>query len=730
MENLIKKRVDELVINKEDVTLDYIYNIIAGIITEIMHNRYLNNVKEFNLKRNKKIYYISMEFLMGKRLRDNIVNMDLEHCIENVINDYGFSLEELYCYDVETKLGSGGLGRLGACFLDSFASLNIPGYGYSLLYEKGLFKQEFIDQKQVEYPEEWLYKGDKQLVNECEKVYDIEFNENHIEKVVAFDMLVAGMNEGCSALRLFKCVSDKKITESLYPNDDNEEGKKLRIKQQYLLSSSAIQDIINEYLKNKENKLKEISKYISIHINDTHPALCIPEFIRLLIDKYSLDFNEALLIAKDIFSYTNHTILIEALEKWNINMFKGIIPRIYEIIEKIDKENNIEKIIDNGFVHMARLCVFVSKKVNGVSKIHSEIIKNEVFYKFNEKTPEKFLNITNGVSQRKWLINNNDSLKNLIERKLKCQLKDNFRKIKEIISYKDDLDFLSELGKIKYKNKKVFCEYIKKKCNIDIDYNSIFDVQIKRIHEYKRQLLNVLKIVYLIIRLEENKIKFNKPITFIFSGKAAPSYKEAKNVIELILNISKYLQNKGLDKILNVVYIPNYDIEIAEKLIPASDISEQISLAGMEASGTGNMKFMMNGAVTLGTLDGANVEICDFVGEDNIVIFGMNKEEVEKKRKEYNPKLIYESNSEIKKVLDRLDIGFNKSFKHIKEYLLNNDRFMCLADFDSYIKGFEKIISLYEDEERWNKVSLVNIGYSSYFSSDRTINEYLDKIWN
>lgn len=731
-------------ISRNDVDLEKIYITIWVIVKKLMRDIY----KEYNEenKNEKRVYYISMEFLMGKMLKDSLINLGIEEDIKDLIEDFGYDIIDLYKFDVETKLGSGGLGRLGACYLDSFASLGILGGGYSLLYEAGLFKQNINNLKQEEEEEKWLNKGNLILDTNCEKVYNVNFygevrkecldNKefyNHYnfetEKVVGYDLYIKGYtSKEVSVLRLWKCVTDKEITKSLYPNDEKYDGKVLRLKQQYLLSSASVQDILNDYFKNHKN-IHDIYKYNKIHINDTHPALCIPELIRILTDVYEVSFKEALDIAKNVFSYTNHTILQEALEKWPIEMIKKILPKIYIVIEMIDKENDIIKIIDGKYVHMARLCTYVSNKVNGVSNLHSEILKNNIFDLFYKRDKDKFTNVTNGVSHRRWLVNNNRLLCDYLKSIIGDEFIYDFRNIKKLIKFKDDEKVLDNIRTVKNENKVILKRYLKDRYNIDIDEKSRIDVHIKRFHEYKRQLLNVMKIVYLIMLIEEGEYYSDIKQTFIFAGKAAPNYKEAKDVIELILHISKYVKKEEINKYLDVVFIPNYDVELAEVLIPAADVSEQISLAGQEASGTGNMKFMMNGAITIGTLDGANVEIKEEVGSENIIIFGMEKEKVFKDIDKYHPNLMYFNFDVIKKVVDRISEGFGKRFDNIKKYLLTNDRFMCLADFEEYLNAYYKMDLLYKDEKNWNKMVLSNIASSGMFSSDRAILEYKKKIW-
>ena len=719
---------------QQNSLLHNLYVSIVSVIKEVMKEKYNNFEKRYE---GKKVYYISMEFLPGKQLESNVINLNIEDIIKEVVNEYGYKLEDLYNYDVDPKLGSGGLGRLGACFLEGACDIDIDLCGYSLLYKNGLFKQGIKDNKQIEVNEDWYKKGYVLFSEDSDFIYDVHYfgdvsysklNDKMVYsyknyqtvKASRCDLYISG-EKSVRCLRLWKCLDDKTLCENLYPNDDYYDGKLLRLKQQYFLCSSSIQNIISEYL-DKVKDIKSIDKHIRIHLNDTHPALCIPEFIRILYDFYGIDFKKCLKIAKNVFSYTNHTILKEALERWSNEMVKKLLPRIYIIIEDIIKNIDGALIKDDGYINMAYLCSECSHIVNGVSKLHSNIISESIF-KNND-----VVNVTNGISLNRWLFKSNKGLVDLIEG-LGIDIKNNDENLKQFERYKYDEEVLEKLKKVKYENKKRFKNYIKVKYDIDVNIDSVFDVQIKRFHEYKRQLLNVMKIIYLITLIEDNENIDIIPQTYIFSGKASGSYKEAKDVIELIINISEYLRKSKIKEKLNVIFVPDYDVETAEILIPASDISEQISLAGQEASGTGNMKFMANGAITLGTYDGANVEICDLVGEENIYIFGINCNEAKSLAKGYNPRC-YICDEKIKKVLDRLDKGFNgKSFNNIRMYLEKNDRFMCLPDFNNFIEVYYKLYELYKNEKEWYKTCVINISQSYYFSCKRSLKEYDEKIW-
>ncbi|MFA5765213.1 MAG: glycogen/starch/alpha-glucan family phosphorylase, partial [Bacilli bacterium] len=529
------------------------------------------------------------------------------------------------------------------------------------------------------------------------------------------------------------------ITKILYPSDDHYEGKALRIKQQYFLVSASIQNIIKDHIR-YYGDVRSLPKYAAIHINDTHPALCIPELMRILMDDYDVSFDDSWDIVKKTIAYTNHTVLAEALEKWSEELIQKIIPRIYIIIKCTGMEEDCYKelaIIGNNQVRMANLSVIASHTVNGVSALHSDIIKNSIFHGYYRLTPEKFTNVTNGIAYRRWLCQSNPHLVELLDEKIGFDYHKDAQKLVDLLKYYDDEEVLERLEKIKYQNKCDFAKYLYKKTGITVDPKTRFDVQVKRLHEYKRQLLNALKIISLFIDLEDNPNLEMVPQTFIFGAKAAPTYYVAKDIIKLICSISSEIAKRpAMQEKLNVVFVEDYNVTTAEILIPASEVSEQISLAGKEASGTGNMKFMINGALTFGTLDGANVEITESVGEENIFLFGMKADEVKELwSKSYRAQNFYDTNPRLRRVLDRLDLGFNnQSFSNIKGYLLSNypiaDPYMCLADFDDYMRVHYQMDEAYQDRRRWNKMSLVNIAKAGIFSADRSIREYAERIWN
>lgn len=779
------------VVQLNEANLEQLYKALAVTINNILRRKrkiFNNKVKE---QKGKRVYYLCMEFLMGRSLKNNIYNLGVVEDIKEILKGTGYTLEDLYEKEPDAGLGNGGLGRLGACFLDGLASQDYPAMGFSLRYEYGLFKQKIVDGWQTELPDVWLPGGEVWLTMRPDKIYNVKFDGYVEEKylngrvvyeykdykeieAVPYDMMVSGGDsQAISVLRLWKSQNIRNfdinsfsqgdynramkeyndadlITKVLYPSDDHYEGKALRIKQQYFLVSASIQNIINDHIR-VYGDVRTLPKHVAIHINDTHPALCVPELMRILMDDYGLTFDEGWNIVTKTVAYTNHTVLAEALEKWSEELIMKKLPRIYIILKQINERFIDEarckgvsneaidhmSIFGNNQIRMANLSVIASHKVNGVSSLHSEIIKESVFNDFYKMTPEKFTNVTNGIAHRRWLNQSNPELVELLNELIGPGYYKKASELEKLLAYKEDDEVLNKLADIKYHNKCEFAKFLYKKSGVVIDPTTRFDVQVKRLHEYKRQLLNALRIVSLLIDLEENPHKQVTPQTFIFGAKAAPSYYVAKQVIELISNISTEINNRPeIRSKLNVVFIEDYCVTTAEKLMPASEVSEQISLAGKEASGTGNMKFMINGAITLGTLDGANVEISREVGDENVIIFGMKANEVEELwRHGYNAYDYYNNNERIRKVLDRLDRGFNgKSFSHIKNYLLNNypvaDPYMCLADFDSYMDAADRLDALYSDKRKWNQMSLVNISKAGLFAADRAIQEYCENIWD
>ena len=672
-------------VTPSDASIDQMYKAVSMSVLDIL----LEKKKQFNRKvkeqKSKRVYYLCMEFLVGRSLKTNLYNLGIVDSYREVLKEYGFDLDELYEQENDAGLGNGGLGRLAACFMDSLASLDYPATGFSIRYEYGLFKQKIVNGWQTEMPDVWLPGGEVWLVPRSDRLLKVRFGgwvseyqkdgkmkvEYHDSKIVEampYDLLISGGNSNAvSTLRLWKARNanefDMKsfsqgdymkaimenqeaelISKVLYPSDNHYEGKTLRLKQQYFLVSASIQNIINDHMK-RYGDLHTLPNYAAIHINDTHPAICIPELMRIMMDDYELEWDEAWEIVTKTVAYTNHTVLVEALECWSEDLIQKTIPRIYNILQEInrryttnlwniypgdwDKINRMA-IISNNYIKMANLSVIASHKINGVSALHSDIIKRSIFSDYYQLTPEKFTNVTNGIAHRRWLHQSNPRLSNLLDDTIGHNWYKDASELRKFLAYYDNDKIIDELGRIKYLNKCDFANMIYKKQGIILDPSSRFDVQVKRLHEYKRQLLNVLKIISLYNQLKENPEIKMTPQTFIFGAKAAPGYYLAKEIIELINYISKDISmNPKMKEKLNVVFIEDYCVTLAEYLMPASEISEQISLAGYEASGTGNMKFMINGAITFGTMDGANVEICDAVGDDNIFIFGMSAKEVD-----------------------------------------------------------------------------------------------------
>ena len=777
----------------KDATNEQLLNVLCSVIKDLISKKWIDN----KLDSQKEVYYFSIEFLLGRQLKSNLLNLGIEDVVRTSLKELDIDLDNLINAESDPALGNGGLGRLAACFLDSMASLDISGHGYGIRYKHGLFEQKFINGYQVEVPDNWLTHGgyawetvrpNKAIVVKFEgnislvdKNGRLEANHTDYIPVMAmpYDIPIIGYrNNSINTLRLFKSevlsrdfgpltihaknsygsyedalkykYYAEEISQVLYPNDSNYAGKLLRLKQEYFFVSAGIQDIIRKYKKNKLD-IKKLNEKVAIHINDTHPTLCIPELMRILLDEEKLSWDEAWNITINTISYTNHTIMTEAMERWPKEMLKTLLPRIYMIIEEINrryinelKESNYDNdkiyrmsIIDNNDIKMANLSIVGSHSVNGVAKLHTELLKKEVLKDFYEHEPQKFNNKTNGIAHRRWLISANSELSDLITELISKDWKKDTSKLKELESYINDKTVLDKIGKIKYHNKERLAKFIKEKYNIDINPNSIFDVQIKRLHAYKRQLLNALHILHLYHELLENPNFDMEPRTFIFGAKAAPGYYLAKCIIKFINSLADKINNDPrINNKIKVVFLENYGVSTAELIIPAADVSEQISTTTKEASGTGNMKLMMNGAITLATLDGANIEIFDQVGKDNIVIFGLSANEVLNYNKfgGYSALDLYNSNRNIKRVVDDLINGFipnmEKEGRQIYDSLITyNDEYFVLRDIENYIEAQEKINKLYKNKDKWNQMTLINIANSGIFSSDRTIEEYAQDIW-
>lgn len=742
-------------------------------------------------EKKKRVYYLCMEFLIGKSLRNNLMNLGIDNEYREVLKSMGFDLDELYDIERDPGLGNGGLGRLAACFMDSLTTLDYPATGFSLCYEYGLFKQKIVDGSQVEMPDVWMPSGESWLVPRNDKTFTVRFGgkvserweNNHLNiihtdyeevQAVPYDMMISGRDSfAVNNLRLWRAhdmtnfnmnlftqgqymqavqenTNAETLTKLLYPSDEHMEGKILRLSQQYFLVSASLQNIVADHL-SVYGTLSNFAEKNSIHINDTHPALCIPELMRIFMDVYSFSWESAWSVVTKTVSYTNHTVLPEALECWNEDIFRLRLPRIYGIVCEINRRfcadlwnmypgdwDRISRmsIMANGQVRMANLSVLGSHKTNGVSALHSEILKKTVFHDFYTAFPERFTNVTNGIAHRRWLCYSNPELAGLLNSTIGDGYIKNPEELSKFADFYNDSSVIDALRGIKHRNKERFAEYYKKTTGLNIDTHSVFDVQVKRMHEYKRQLLNVLKIVSYYNDLLENPDADVTPKTFLFGGKAAPSYYFAKDIIKLIWALGKEIdKNPKIREKLRVIYLEDYNVSTAEILMPATDISEQISLAGKEASGTGCMKFMINGALTLGTLDGANVEMAEAVGNDNIYIFGLTSAEVDDLwRRGYSSMLYYKVDPKLKAAVDRIAEGFaGEDFTGIVNYFLANnkipDPYMCLADFESYVKASDRIMLDYSNRNEWTKRSLLNIAAAGKFSSDRSIKEYADNIW-
>lgn len=745
LEKIVKTRYNKTI---ADCSNEEIYYSILEMVKKLAKEK-----KE--IKGDRKLYYISAEFLIGKLLSNNLINLGVFDEVASHLEKNGKKISEIEEIEPEPSLGNGGLGRLAACFLDSIATLGLPGDGIGLNYHFGLFKQVFKNNLQGEEKNPWIEK--ESWLNKTDISFDVEFGKFKVKSKL-YDIDIIGYENGVNKLHLFDVESvdetivkegikfdknkvKKNLTLFLYPDDSDREGHLLRIYQQYFMVSNGAQYILHN-LKKDGHKVEELDKYVTIQINDTHPTLVIPELIRLLM-KEGLHLNRAIEIVRKTCAYTNHTILAEALEKWPMEYLKEIVPQLIPIIEALNAvisekyENEKVQIIDkNDSVHMAHIDIHFGYSVNGVAKLHTDILKNSELKEFYNIYLEKFNNKTNGITFRRWLLHCNKELATLISELIGNGYKKDALELEKLAQYADDANVLKRLDEIKKDNKIELKEFLKNTQGIEINENSIFDIQIKRLHEYKRQQLNLLYIIHKYLEIKKGNYP-ERPITFIFGAKAAPAYVIAKDIIHLALCLSELIKNDEVaSKYIQVVMVENYNVTKAEKLIPACDISEQISLASKEASGTGNMKFMLNGAVTLGTLDGANVEIAQLVGEDNIYIFGKSSDEVINlyETRGYISKNYYE-NPMIKELVDfitsekMLEIGNKTNLERLKNELINKDWFMTLLDLEDYIKVKEQILKDYEDREKWLKKSLINISKAGFFSSDRTIEEYNKDIW-
>lgn len=793
---LSKKKAKELLsaklshfmgVSPAEATNEQYYKAIALIVRDMMSAGRAEFTETAAKAGTKRVYYLCMEFLMGRSLKNNLYNLNLTETFESVLSDYGVKLENLYDCEPDAGLGNGGLGRLAACYLDGLATQGYPARGYSILYEAGIFKQRIVDGWQTELPDFWLPGGEVWLVPHEESAIEVHFEGDvvdswdekfhHVEivnykpvKAVPYDMYVAGKDgKGISVLRLWAAKAPaldmslfnqgdymrameqtamaEVISKVLYPADNHPEGKSLRLRQQYFLVSASIQDIVHKHLRTF-GTMDNFAEKVAIHLNDTHPTLAVPELMRILLDECGYGWDDAWNIVTGTVAYTNHTVMKEALECWPEDLYRRLMPRIWQITKEIDNRfrnfvwqatNNADQVermavMSNGVVRMANLCVASSHSVNGVSALHSEILKDTVFHDFYTLSPNKFKNVTNGIAHRRWLCQSNPELTNLLKELIGDGFIYRADELLKLRDYKDDESVLKKLERIKTHNKERFAEQVYKKSGVKLDPTSVFDVQVKRLHEYKRQHLNALNILTEYLAIKANPNAEYTPHTYIFGAKAASGYFVAKKIIEFICALSQMINNDpDVRGRLKVVYCEDYNVTMAENLMPAADISEQISLAGTEASGTGNMKLMINGAVTLGTMDGANVEIFDAVGEDNIFIFGMSTPEVEEmKRRGYTPNNYYNNNAELHATIDFINqngIG-GKQFPEIGGTILHHDPYMVLADFADYRRAQKQAVETFKDRNTWNKMSLMNISGAGRFAADRAINDYARDIWH
>ncbi len=772
-----------------------IFNALSYAVRDRLVERWLDTQQDYYHKDPKRVYYVSMEFLMGRFLENSLINMGILDDYKSAMESLGYDFEKIIENEEDAGLGNGGLGRLASCFLDSLATMSIPAYGYGIRYEYGIFRQKIIDGAQVELPDNWLRYVNPWELDRQQHLHEVKFYGRVVERhepdgrvhqqwidtenimAMAYDTPIPGYNtHTANTLRLWsakatrefdlkffnegnyiraveKKMTSENISKVLYPADNVQEGRELRFKQEYFLASSTIHDVLYRY-KKMHDDLRQLPDKVAVQLNDTHPALCIPEMMRILLDVEHFSWEEAWEVTFRTFAYTNHTILPEALEKWPIWFFEHILPRhlmiIYEINERFlldvrsrfpDDEPRVERmsIVEEHWerkIRMANLAIIGSHSVNGVAALHTEILKNDLFHDFYEMFPERFNNKTNGITQRRWLRKANPGLSGLISSRIGDGWATDLYEMEKLRPLAEDPAFREEWHQVKLAAKRQLADYILKHNCIQVDVDSLFDCQVKRIHEYKRQLLNVLHIIALYNRLKHNPGQAIAPRTFIFSGKAAPSYVMAKLVVRLINGVADVVNNDPeIGDRLKVVFLANYNVTLAERIFPAADLSEQISTAGTEASGTGNMKFTLNGALTIGTLDGANIEIMEEVGRENIFIFGLDAGEVGRLRNDYNPMDWYKGNPELKQVLDMIGGGrFSPEapalFQPIVDSLLHDgDYYMLMADFTSYVATQDEVGKLYLDRDEWLRKSILNTAGVGKFSSDRTIQEYARDIW-
>ncbi len=786
-EKLLKdKLMSECNVTIDAASADQIYRCLAMITRQIMSDRQKQYQSKVLGEGKKQVYYLCMEFLMGRSLRTSLFNLGLNEVAESVLADADVKIDTIYEQEPDAGLGNGGLGRLAACYLDGMATDGIPGTGYSILYEYGIFKQKIVDGWQQETADNWLPGGQVWIKSHPDQAQEIRFDGQAIEtweggfhhvkyenynSVIAVpnDMYVAGYgSNGVSKLRLWQAkapsfdmssfnagnyntaisqsASAELISKILYPNDNHTEGKILRLRQQYFFSAASIADILQNHL-NQYGTLDNLADKVAIQLNDTHPTVAIPEMMRILLDECSYEWDAAFDICRKVFAYTNHTVMSEALEKWNADIFRNTLPRIWQIVCEMDRRCRADlakafpgdqgkidymAIIGDNQVRTANICAYTCHAINGVSKLHSEIIKDSVFHDYFLYKPQAFKNVTNGIAYRRWLLCSNPGLTHLLEETIGDGFKTDAAELKKLEKFVDDKTVQAAAAKVKRENKANFANYLQKATGQVIDPDSIFDCQVKRMHEYKRQHLNALNIAAEYLYLKNNPNAEFTPKTYIFGAKAAPGYYMAKQMIRMICKLGKLIdEDPAVRGKLRIVYLEDYCVSLSERLMPASEVSEQISLAGTEASGTGNMKFMLNGAITLGTLDGANVEIADAAGHENEIIFGMLTPEVNAlKGMGYHPNAFINGDNTAMAVLDFLEKGWNgENFNEVTSNLRNSDPYMVMADFKDYRRAQHDLQELYRDKQKWNHMSLKNISNAGIFSADRSIMDYARDIW-
>ena len=796
-EEIVKKLKRRVGVTPEGATAEEVYQAVSRTVRDYVMDRSADSIAEVHKQGKKRLYYLSAEFLMGRALTNNMINLGLYEQYRDAVSELGFDLGMIEEQEADAGLGNGGLGRLAACFLDSLSTLEMPVTGCCIRYEHGLFRQRIVNGEQEEADDNWLDRGNIWEIARPDDRVEVHYG-GHIEEVwtenglsvlhegytsvmaYPYDMPILGydsktpailqmweakakteldmtyFNKGDYARAALESALVESISQVLYPEDNHEQGRLLRLKQFYFFTSASMQLLVRTH-KQQYGDVHTLPDYYTIQINDTHPTLAIPELIRILLDDEGLTWDEASAIAFKMFNYTNHTIMREALERWNENMMKDLLPRIHKIITVIDRKfrdiiwqkwpgdwNKMDEmsIIYGGEIRMANLCIAVCGKVNGVSGLHANIIKTQTFRDFYILFPDKFLGVTNGITTRRWLAKANRGLTAEIEARIGSSFLKDFRDFERLRDWLGDSEFCEAAARIKRENKERFAAYIEAKQGTVINPDTVFDVQAKRLHEYKRQLLKILHVLCLYYRLKDDPHAPIAPTTFLFAAKAAPGYYMAKEIIRLINAVSEFIEaDADVRDILKVVFIEDYNVSVAERLIPATDVSEQLSTAGLEASGTGNMKFMMNGAVTIGTMDGANVEIFEAVGVDDIFIFGAFVEELDALNRlgTYSPRALYEKNPELKRVLDTLVSGAlpvrnGKQFSDLFDALIGGgqgrgDKYFVLHDFASYDEVYGKLMAAHSDRERWVRMSAKNTICSGMFSSDRTIQEYSDNIW-